>query len=267
MAELSRHPIGRQRFAKVIDLWVRQSGLSNAWFCKAAELSLGSNRLHPTQLSGLRQGVQNQISVYTFEGFGALSKCAYAYHEEKRVASKKRFADGLHELLEVIPPLIIEEDFTDTEHFINLFLGLTPVVHYELPSHWLGADWSIAVNDLHAPEEPEEEEIEENTLGEGLRIILSTLPGQLDENITKLIGCLSENVPTDRQNQIRLVALNFPGANEFSPDSTELESATLSMALTKLTGKAITAQDLKRAARINQADTDVQKYERAFLRS
>ena len=137
MAELLRHSQGRKRFSRLVGLWFDQAQLdgdrskSMKLFCRAAELVLESNRLHATQLSGLITGTQKQISVYTFEAFGAVSEAAAFYHkpemhfprreELKRVIGN---SSRLEALLIQIPPILHLNDWADHRSFTDLFLGI-----------------------------------------------------------------------------------------------------------------------------------------------
>ena len=249
---LPRHNHGRKRFARVVDLWLRQSSLTKPEFCKAAHLALRDNRLHPTQLSGLSHGTQLQISLYTFEAFGALSEAAYGLHSKNAhtLADQK-----LERLLRHVPPVLHNGNFATTNDFINLFLGNYYVEDFVLPEEWLGCDWRLETSLLKDSPELTDEAPEElaGSLGEGMRVILSALPGTLSDNLTKLLNLYPDQVSQDRKSKIALVAHNVPGANEFTPEEEESESLSLSIALTKLSGREISVESIRKAAQTSQA--------------
>ena len=98
---LPRHIEGREVFSSLLCSWLQRSTLNAASFCRATEIALGDNRLHSSQLSGLRVGLQKQISIYTFDAFGALNTAAFNYHVKQIDPANSTFK----ELLNMIPPV------------------------------------------------------------------------------------------------------------------------------------------------------------------
>ena len=263
MAELLRHSQGRKRFARILNLWFEQSMLDTdgsaamKQFCRAAELVLESNRLHATQLSGLITGTQKQISIYTFEAFGAVSEAAAFYHRpEMHFPQREKLQrviignTRLCAILMQIPPILHLNDWADHRSFIDLFLGINDYAYWELQKHWNKQDWAMQLSLLtDAPESTTV--IADGSLGQGLRNLLAAVPGDISTKVAELIGLYPDSVSLERLQKIKMVAFNLPGDDEFTPEEEELEAMSLSTALTLLCKQPISVNDIKKAAQIS----------------
>ena len=228
--ELPRHGAGRESFAKFLDRWLIQSTLSNAAFCRVANSILGSNRIHPTQLSGLRNGLCKQISVYTFDALGAIASAAYEHHKKSKAFS----ADNGE--LKLIPPFGDTEGAFGPAEMVEMFLGLRPCP--ELPDVWMGMSWE-AEGPAHYGE---------IDTGRVIRQILSRRDGDLLDELNLLI---SHYPSTDRKriNRVKAVVL---GLEVLEPEEVETELLGFCVALAGLTGEK---WDLNRLSRTSHAQT------------
>lgn len=225
--DLKRHLLGREDFSKFLDRWIKQSTLSSAAFCRIANQLLGSNRLHPTQLSGLRNGLCKQISVYTFDALGALSAAVYAYHRQG-----KTFANVNTDELQLLPPFGDEEGAYGAAEIVELYLGLRPCP--ELPENWLGADFKDAIG--------QDELLADSNVGRVLRAALSQMEGDLLDNLDDLMVHYPSK-DADRIQRLKAVALGLEGLDGREG---ETEMLAICVALTGMTGEK---WDLRRLTR------------------
>ncbi len=209
--ELQRHVEGRESFALFLDRWIRQSTLSDAAFCKAANSLLGSNRLHGTQLSGLRNGLCKQISVYTFDALGALATAAYKHHKE----GKDYQRDNGN--LNLIPFFGDEEGPFGMAEVVEMFVGIreTP----QLPDEWLGVSWEKVEGDQPA-----------GVLDIGLTIrrILQRDDGDLLDNLDSLMAHYPSK---DEARQLRFKSVVL-GLAKLTREESQTETLAACMALT-----------------------------------
>ena len=262
MAELTRHKQGRKRFARILHLWFEQSMLDpdrtkamNA-FCRAAEYALGSNRLHATQLSGLINGTQKQISVYTFEALGALSEMAASYHDplkkkelyEKLNGNPSHYLEKIGNLLNSIPPISYGGNWADNSDFADLFLGKVTFDGWRLQDQWNGRGWTTQISLL--TDQPEEDAVATGSLAQGLRNLLAAAPGDMSDKVAQLISIYPDSISQQRIQKIKLVAFNVPGDDEFTPEEEQLEAMSLCNALSFLCKQEISVNDVRKAAQI-----------------
>ena len=214
---LPRHLKGREVFASCLQTWLQRSTLNAASFCRATEMALGDNRLHSSQLSGLRVGLQKQISVYTFDAFGALNAAAFSYHVKQVDPANS----SLRELLNMIPTVTNRngEPLT-TADFCELFLGITD--DWRLPERWLEVDWSST--------EPQKPAVIED-LGRCVRYVLQSLPGDILDNLDQL----AKFYPSQDESRVLRLKSVVMGLDSFSVDEAETESLAVCVALTAMT--------------------------------
>lgn len=229
--ELARHVEGRDAFASFLDRWVRQSSLTSQAFCKLAGAALGSDRIHPTQLSGLRTGMQKQISIYTFEPLTALNQAAAEFHIDKKTFSSKIIRNDIPR---VPIATTANNELAVTIDFVNLFLGIgaSPI----LPDSWLGVPWD------KKPIAPVEFPGEDT--GKAVRFILKQLDSDLLESIEELAEYYPSSSP-ERIKRLKMVCLDL---EEYPAKEAETETLALCTALTRLTGQKIMVADLLKAA-------------------
>ena len=214
---LPRHFAGREEFAHCISAWLQRSTLNAASFCRAASMALGSSRLHPAQLSGMRVGLAKQISIYTFDALGAVNFASYRYHRQNVDTET-----SLRELLNLIPPVTsIDGEPLKCSGFSDLFLGLK--TDWQLPEHWLGVDWSKGRT------EPEPVSIAD--LGRCVRTVLQSLPGDILDNLDQL----AKYYPSKDQLRIQRLKTVVMGLDQFSVSEAETESLAICVALTAMT--------------------------------
>lgn len=180
-------------------------------------MALGDNRLHSSQLSGLRVGLQKQISVYTFDAFGALNAAAFSYHVKQVDPANS----SLRELLNMIPTVTNRngEPLT-TADFCELFLGITD--DWRLPERWLEVDWSST--------EPQKPAVIED-LGRCVRYVLQSLPGDILDNLDQL----AKFYPSQDESRVLRLKSVVMGLDSFSVDEAETESLAVCVALTAMT--------------------------------
>ena len=214
---LPRHLEGREVFASLLRTWLQRSTLNAASFCRATEIALGDNRLHSSQLSGLRVGLQKQISIYTFDAFGALNAAAFNYHVKKIDPANSAF----RELLNMVPS-VTKTDGKPlmTADFANVFLGIT--TDWILPARWLEVDWSET-------EPPRPASIED--LGRCVRFVLQSLPGDVLDNLDQLV----KFYPSQDENRIFRLKSVVMGLDSFAVAEAETESLAVCVALTAMT--------------------------------
>ena len=223
---LPRHLAGREQFGHCIGAWLQRSTLNAASFCRAAAMALGSNRLHPAQLSGMRVGLAKQISIYTFDALGALNLASYRQHD-KGVNTEA----SLRELLNLIPPIKSQDGQPfDTSDFADLFLGLR--TDWQLPDSWLGVNWA----DKQQGQEP----VSIADLGRCVRSVLQSLPGDILDNLDQL----AKYYPSDDQSRILRLKTVVMGLDQFSAAEAETESLAVCVALTAMTEIKIDLQTL-----------------------
>ncbi len=228
--ELQRHIDGRAAFAFFLDRWVRQSSLTSQAFCRIAGAALGSDRIHPTQLSGLRTGMQKQISIYTFEPLAALNQAAAEFQLDK-----KQFANPiLQKDIHFVPIARKNERVATTADFVDLFLGAGSLLI--LPDEWMGVSWEG--NPVAPIEFPGED------TGKAVRYILKQLDADLLESIEELAEYYPSNDP-ERVKRLKMVCLDL---EEYPAKEAETETLALCTALTRLTGQKIMVADLLKAA-------------------
>lgn len=229
--ELSRHVDGRAGFALFLDRWVRQSSLTSQAFCRLAGAALGSDRIHPTQLSGLRNGMQKQISIYTFEPLSALNQAAAEFHLDKKQFADPTISRDIH----LVPIATrFDHELATTADFVDLFLGAgAPLI---LPDEWLGSSWEG--KPLAAVEFPGED------TGKAVRFILKQLDNDLLESIEELAEYYPSSDP-ERVKRLKMVCLDL---DEYPAKAAETETLALCTALTRLTGQKIMVADLLKAA-------------------
>lgn len=214
---LPRHLKGREVFASCLQTWLQRSTLNSASFCRATEMALGDNRLHSAQLSGLRVGLQKQISIYTFDAFGALNTAAFNYHVKKIDPAN----GSLRELLNLIPPVTKGDGAPfATADFAELFLGITQ--EWLLPGNWLEVDWS-------AVDPPKVFAIED--LGRCVRYVLQSLPGDILDNLDQL----AKFYPSQDESRVLRLKTVVMGLDSFSAAEAETESLAVCVALTAMT--------------------------------
>jgi hypothetical protein len=214
---LPRHLEGREVFASLLRTWLQRSTLSGASFCRATEIALGDNRLHSSQLSGLRVGLQKQISIYTFDAFGALNAAAFNYHVKKIDPANS----SLKELLNMIPPVTkADGNQLATCDFASVFLGITS--EWDLPDRWLEVNWS----ETEPPKPPTIED-----LGRCVRFVLQSLPGDILDNLDQLVKFYPSK---DEARTLRLKSVVM-GLDSFAATEAETESLAICVALTAMT--------------------------------
>ena len=229
--ELQRHLDGRAAFAVFLDRWVRQSALTSQAFCRIAGAALGSDRIHPTQLSGLRNGMQKQISIYTFEPLSALNHAAAEFQLDKKQFSNPTIAAEIHQI-----PIAtrFDDQIAATADFVDLFLGAGQPL--SLPNEWLGVTWqSKPLTPIDFPGED---------TGKAVRFILK----QLNSDLLQAVDELAEYYPSsdpERVKRLKLVCLDL---DEYPAKVAETETLALCTALTRLTGQKIMVADLLQAA-------------------
>lgn len=228
--ELKRHGAGREAFAKFLDRWLFQATLSNAAFCRIANAVLGSNRIHPTQLSGLRNGLCKQISIYTFDALGAIASAAYEHHKDGKTFE----ADNGE--LKLLPPFGDSEGAFGAAEMAEMFLGLRPCP--ELPDVWMGMSW-----ETEGP--PQYGEID---AGRVVRQVLSRRDGDLLDELDILISHYPSQDPR-RISRVKAVVL---GLEHLETEDMETELLAFCVALGGLTGEK---WDLSRLSRTSHAQT------------
>ena len=226
--ELPRHGAGREGFAKFLDRWLIQSTLSNAAFCRITNAILGSNRIHPTQLSGLRNGLCKQISVYTFDALGAIASAAYEHHKKSKAFS----ADNGE--LKLIPPFGDTEGAFGPAEIVEMFLGIRPCP--ELPNEWMGMNWEEESPDI----------LGEIDLGRVVRNVLASQDGDLLDQIDMLVLKYPSKDPK-RSSRLKAVIL---GLEAYTAEELETELLAVCVALGSLTGEK---WDLSRLSRKGHA--------------
>ena len=198
-----------------------------------AGAALGSDRLHPTQLSGLRTGMQKQISIYTFEPLAALNQAASEFHLDKKTFSNP----VLDKDIQLIPLAMTQGGhIAGTGDFVNFFLGAGAAL--TLPDEWLGVTWENASAQLKTVEFPGED------TGKAVRYILKQLNGDMLELIEELAEYYPSNDP-ERVKRLKMVCLDL---EEYPARQAETETLALCTALTGLTGQKIMIADLLKAA-------------------
>ena len=180
-------------------------------------MALGSNRLHPAQLSGMRVGLAKQISIYTFDAFGAINLASYRYHRQSVDTEA-----SLRELLNMIPPVTNSKgEPLSCCGFSNLFLGIQ--TDWTLPELWLGVDWTTG--------QAESQPVSIADLGRCVRSVLQSLPGDILDNLDQL----AKFYPSKDQARIQRLKTVVMGLDQFSAGEAETESHPICVALTAMT--------------------------------
>lgn len=229
--ELPRHIQGRGAFAAFLNQWITLSTLSTTAFATLANRCLGSNRIHASQLSGMRTGLTKQIGVYVFEALASLNAAAVAHHHQ----GKQPSADmGVAELLPLIPPIEGDDGPLTLGGFAELFLGLREPP--ALPSVWLGAKAPLPAPAFSFGAD----------IGRIVRQALQADGGDLIDNLQRLIKAYPSGDPA-RLQRLREVCL---GLDHYEDSEAETEAAAICVALSEITGER---WSLRRLAEQGQA--------------
>ncbi len=209
---LPRYDQGRTAFARLLDAWIKSSRLPLMTWCRVAEAALGVSKLHPSQLSSLRNGLVQNVAVYVFDALAAVNeaRCAIADGRRSRVTGTLR--DALME----IPPLRYGDEPATFADFTCIYVGLQEPPDIE---GWLGAPRLSASETSDA-------------IGRVVRRVINELGIDLLDGLAELIKAYPSK-DAARLNLLRMVAL---GLAQYDEDQAEDEVVAVCQALSKLTG-------------------------------
>ena len=208
-----RYEQGREAFARLLDAWLKASGLPLMTWCRIAEAALGTSKLHPSQLSQLRNGLVASVSLFPFDALAAVNESRYALAEGKLCKVTGALRDALLE----VPLLTYGTD--EPASFADLascYLGL------QEPPSIKGWD---ALPRLTAAETSD-------AIGRVIRRVISEQGQDLVDGISQLLTAFPSK-DSARLNLLRLVAF---GMASYDEEQAKDESIAVCQALTKMTG-------------------------------
>lgn len=209
---IPRYDRGREAFARLLDSWLKASGIPLMTWCRVAEAALGAPKLHPSQLSSLRNGLVQSVSLFPFDALAAVNeaRCALADGELCKVTGALR--DALME----IPPLRYGKEPASFADLASVYIGLQD------PPEITG--WN-AIPRLSAAEISD-------AIGRVIRRTINEQGVDLLDGLSLLLkGYPSKDAA--RLNLLRMVAL---GLASYDEEQARDEVVAVCQALSKMTG-------------------------------
>ncbi len=209
---LARYGQGRDAFARLLDSWLKASGLPLMTWCRVAEQALGASKLHPSQLSSLRNGLVSNLSVYVFDALAAVSEARHDLEEGKVC----KVTGALRESLRQIPLLRYGKEPAGLADLVCIYAGLQEPPAIE---GWHG------VTRLNAAEMSD-------ALGRVIRRVINEQGTDLLDGLAELLKAFPSK-DASRLNMARMVAL---GLGSYEEDQAKDEAVAVCQALSRLTG-------------------------------
>ena len=215
---LARYEQGRQAFAHLLDAWLKASGLPLMTWCRVGEAALGARKLHPSQLSALRNGLVATVGVYSFDALAAINESRCAIEDGKR----SRVTGPMREALLEIPPLRYGSEPVALADLVCVYAGLQdpPIV----------PGWS-ALPKLSASEMSQ-------ALGRAIRRSIGEQGLDLLDGLAELLKAYPSKEAA-RLNLLRMVAL---GMAEYDDSQASDEVVAICQALSVMTGESWTEE-------------------------
>jgi hypothetical protein len=210
---LTRYDEGRAAFARMLDAWLKASGLPLMTWCRVAEAALGASKLHPSQLSQLRNGLVANLSLLPFDALAAVNEARCLIEDGRR----SRVTGALREALLEIPPLRYGQEPASFADLACVYIGLQEPP--EVPG------WHVAPK-LTASEISD-------ALGRVIRRVINERGIDLLDGLSELLrGYPSKDVA--RLNMLRMVAF---GMAQYDESQAEDEVVAVCQALNAMTGE------------------------------
>jgi hypothetical protein len=209
---LARYDNGREAFARLLDSWLKASRLPLMTWCRVAEAALGASKLHPSQLSALRNGLVTSVSLYPFDALAAVNEARH----DLAIGKVCKVTGALRETLLEIPALLYGEDPAGLADLVSIYMGL------QEPPEIQG--WHGLVK-LSAAETSD-------AIGRVIRRIINEQGEDLLDGLAVLLKAFPSK-DTARLNMLKMVAL---GMAQYDEGQAQDEAVAVCQALATITG-------------------------------
>jgi hypothetical protein len=209
---LARYDSGRDAFARLLDSWLKASGLPLMTWCRISEAALGASKLHPSQLSSLRNGLVANLSLYPFDALAAVNEARHDLAEGKVC----KVTGALRESLLAVPILRYGKDPAGLADLASVYLGLQEPPEIE---GWHGTPKLTAAETSDA-------------IGRVIRRVINEQGTDLLDGLAELLKAFPSK-DASRLNMVRMVAL---GLGSYEEAQAQDEAVAVCQALTRLTG-------------------------------